>query len=62
MKTKNAPEASGSEMQNKPYFFFFWKQGFLKGGGPTFGENSRKIPPYFLGGVPMLFIIAGLHD
>ena len=29
-------------MQNKPYFFF-WKQGFPKGGegGPTLGKNSR---------------------
>ena len=39
-------------MQNKLYFFF--KQGFPKGGGggPTFGENSQKIPFFGGGGVP----------
>ena len=36
-------------MQNKPHFFF-WKQGFPKGGGgPTLGKNSQKIPFFFLG-------------
>ena len=43
-------------MQNKPYFFF-WKQGFPKGGrggGPTLGKNSQKISLFFLGSVPKL--------
>ena len=42
-------------MQNKPHFFF-WKQGFPKGGerggGPTLGKNSQKIPFFFMGSVP----------
>ena len=41
-------------MQNKLYFFF-WKQGFPKGGeggGPTLGKNSQKIPFFFVGSVP----------
>ena len=42
-------------MQNKPYFFF-WKQGFPKGGegggGPTLGKNSQKIPFFFFDSVP----------
>ena len=38
----------------KKTYFFFWKQGFPKGGegGPTFGKNSQKIP--FFGGVASL--------
>ena len=35
-------------MQNKPYFFF-WKQGFPKGGGggTTFGKKFQKITLFF---------------
>ena len=54
MKTKNAPKDLKCKIN---HFFFFWKQGFPKGGrggeggGPTLGTNSQKIP-FFLGGVP----------
>ena len=45
-------------MQNKRYFFF-WKQGFPKGGGggPTLGKNSQKIPLFFLDGVPYCLVL-----
>ena len=42
-------------MQNKPYFFF-WKQGFPKGGeggGPTLGEKFPKNPFSFFGQRPL---------
>ena len=43
VKTKNGPI-----LQNKPYFFIL-KTGVPKrGGGPTFGTNSQKIPFFFM--------------
>ena len=41
-------------MQNKPYFFFFWKQGFPKGGegGSDTWELFPKNPVFFFGWRP----------
>ena len=45
MKTKNAPKDLKCKINHT---FFFWKQGFPKGGegggGPTFGKNSPNFP------------------
>ena len=45
-------------MQNKPYFFF-WKQGFPKGGEGGEGSDTWEIfpknPVFFWGGVPYFF-------
>ena len=53
MKTKNAPKDLKCKINHT---FFFWKQGFPKGGGggggPTLGKNSQKIPFFFVDSVP----------
>ena len=50
-------------MQNKPYFFFFGNRGSQKGGrggggGRNLGKNSQKIPFFFLGGGPNVYLEA----
>ena len=44
--------SKGPKMQNKPYFFFLETGVPKRGGGPTLGKYSQKIPFFLGGGVP----------